>query len=105
VYWETSERNGAPYRSGVPGPYRRGEKKKCPSHGAPFVDPAVSSMSPFEAEAETESKASGRCPNLTGSVAVTAYDQWDNVKTDYNPPNAVFPGLGNSPNGLGALSM
>jgi hypothetical protein len=38
-------------------------------------------------------------------VAVTAYDQWNNVKTDYNPPNAVFPGLGNSPNGLGALSM
>jgi hypothetical protein len=32
------------------------------------------------------------------SVAVTAYDQWDNVKTDYNPAGAVFSGLGTSPN-------
>jgi hypothetical protein len=27
------------------------------------------------------------------SVAATAYDQWDNVKTNYNPAGAVFSGL------------
>ena len=33
------------------------------------------------------------------SVAATAYDQWDNIKTDYNSAGAVFSGLGNSPDG------
>ena len=30
---------------------------------------------------------------------VTAYDQWDNVKTNYTPPVNPFSGLGPSPNG------
>ena len=35
------------------------------------------------------------------TVEVTAYDQWDNVKTNYNPAGAVFSGLNpaGSPNG------
>ena len=35
------------------------------------------------------------------SVEVTAYDQWDNVKTNYDPAGAVFSGLNpaGSPNG------
>ena len=26
-------------------------------------------------------------------VEVSAYDEWDNIKTDYNPAGAVFSGL------------
>ena len=33
------------------------------------------------------------------SVAATAYDQWDNVKTNYNPAGAVFSGLSASSRG------
>ena len=36
------------------------------------------------------------------SVAATAYDQWDNVKTNYNPAGAVFSGL--SPSARGCAS-
>jgi hypothetical protein len=32
-------------------------------------------------------------------VEATAYDEWDNIKTDYNPAGAVFSGLGTSPLG------
>jgi hypothetical protein len=46
-----------------------------------------------------EPLASQTAGQVFDRVEVSAYDEWDNIKTDYNPAGAVFSGLGTSPLG------
>ena len=49
-----------------------------------------------------EPGASQTAGQVFDRVEVSAYDEWDNIKTDYDPTNVVFSGLNQSPSGCNA---